>query len=418
MSLYDIFGEDPVQEGSKKGNDSRTTGKGLSSGLRLLQSQIQVKKFQLNQTQRNVVAPVVDLSARNKASPATITLRPHKAIPLGERPPLSFIPKALKEDKVFLFGEVLVEDEYNPTAPTDYAEHKQKLDERKAKEKIAKEIADRLHREHQEELAKRSAGAAIAPPQALMEADSRVEPDVSSSSSSTKEMPPPSFVPSFGIGKGLGVAANIMTKFGYKEGAGLGRAGQGMSTALKVERLGKNAGVIVNEHEQNARAAAAAAAAAAASESSTSSSVPAPVPQSVPPPAVNMTEALKTATRILMLQNMVSPEEIDDQLEPEVKDEMKKYGQVNKVLIYRLLHASDEEAVRIFVEFTNVAQAIRRTSLSLTENCKTLSSNISIYAVVAAFKPIINICRCAESRLNKKNFAFCAQNHDNFNGYV
>lgn len=28
MSLYDIFGEDPVQEGSKKGNDSRTTGKG------------------------------------------------------------------------------------------------------------------------------------------------------------------------------------------------------------------------------------------------------------------------------------------------------------------------------------------------------------------------------------------------------
>uniref|UniRef100_A0A915B5W0 Splicing factor 45 n=1 Tax=Parascaris univalens TaxID=6257 RepID=A0A915B5W0_PARUN len=355
MSLYDIFGEDPIQEGSKKGNDSRTTPKGLSSGLRLLQSQIQVKKFQLNQTQRNIVAPVVDLSARNKASPATITLRPHKAIPLGERPPLSFIPKALKEDKVFLFGEVLVEDEYNPTAPTDYAEHKQKLDERKAKEKIAKEIADRLHREHQEELAKRSVGAAIAPPQALMEEDSRVEPDISVSSPSTKDMPPPSFVPSFGIGKGLGVAANIMTKFGYKEGTGLGRAGQGMSTALKVERLGKNAGVIVNEHEQNARAAAA----AAVSESSTSTSVPSPVPQSVPPPAVNMTEALKRATRILMLQNMVGPEEIDDQLEPEVKDEMKKYGQVNKVLIYRLLHASDEEAVRIFVEFTNVAQAIK-----------------------------------------------------------
>ncbi|VDM44576.1 unnamed protein product [Toxocara canis] len=273
--------------------------------------------------------------ARNKASPATTTLRPHKAIPLGEGPPLSFIPKALKEDKVFLFGEVLVEDEYNPTAPTDYAEHKQKLDERKAKEKIAKEIADRLHREHQEELAKRSAGAAIAPPQALMEADSKVEPDVPTSSENN-EMPPPSFVPSFGIGKGLGVAANIMTKFGYKEGAGLGRAGQGMSTALKVERLGKNAGVIVNEHEQNIRAAAAAAA-AAGSEPSPPSSVPAPAPPSSGhPPAINMTEALKKATRILMLQNMVGAEEIDDQLEPEVKDEMKKYGQVNKVLVYRV----------------------------------------------------------------------------------
>lgn len=38
-----------------------------------------------------------------------------------------------------------------------------------------------------------------------------------------------------------------------QEGAGLGRSGQGMSTALKVERLGKNSGVIVNEHELNIR---------------------------------------------------------------------------------------------------------------------------------------------------------------------
>ncbi|VDO15464.1 unnamed protein product [Brugia timori] len=102
---------------------------------------------------------------------------------------------------------------------------------------------------------------------------------------------------------------------------------------------------------------------------------------------------------------MVSPDEIDDQLEPEVKDEMKKYGQVNKVVIFRvcfcskekgrppavfeaeqmvkcakffvelwqccnysrqfihtcfqLLQASDDEAVRIFIEFTNVGQAIK-----------------------------------------------------------
>lgn len=48
--------------------------------------------------------------------------------------------------QVYLFGEILVEDEYNPTAPTDYEEHKKKLDERRAKEKIAKEIAERLHK--------------------------------------------------------------------------------------------------------------------------------------------------------------------------------------------------------------------------------------------------------------------------------
>ncbi|EFO25312.1 G-patch domain-containing protein [Loa loa] len=341
MSLYDIFGEDPVHE---KTDDGRSSKKGLPSALRLLQSQIHIKKTQLAQ-QRSVVTPVVDLSAKSRPSKTTF-LRPHKAMPLGDGPPLSFIPKALKEDKVFLFGEILVEDEYNPTAPTDYAKHKQKMDERKAKEKIAKEIAERLNREHQEEIAKRTAGAAIAPPKILMEEDSRVEPPASPDAGTTaSEMPPPSFIPSFGAGKGLGVAANIMSKFGYKEGAGLGRSGQGMSTALKVERLGKNSGVIVNEHELNARA-----------EASVS---PPPLSTINATPAANMTEALKQSSRILLLRNMVSPAEIDDQLEPEVKDEMKKYGQVNKVVIFRLLQASDDEAVRIFVEFTNVGQAIK-----------------------------------------------------------
>lgn len=66
-----------------------------------------------------------------------------------------------------------------------------------------------------EEEAKRKAGAAIAPPQALVEADSFVEPLPVVSDNTG--MPPPSFTPSFGgAGKGLGVAANIMTKLGYK----------------------------------------------------------------------------------------------------------------------------------------------------------------------------------------------------------
>lgn len=39
----------------------------------------------------------------------------------------------------------------------------------KVKEKVAKEIAERLSKQHEEEQAKRRAGAAIAPPQALLE---------------------------------------------------------------------------------------------------------------------------------------------------------------------------------------------------------------------------------------------------------
>lgn len=41
-----------------------------------------------------------------------------------------------------------------------------------------------------------------------------------------------------------------MQKLGYKEGSGLGRMGQGISQALKVERTGKNQGLIVNNDER------------------------------------------------------------------------------------------------------------------------------------------------------------------------
>ncbi|VDN35602.1 unnamed protein product [Cylicostephanus goldi] len=164
-----------------------------------------------------------------------------------------------------------------------------------------------------------------------------------SSPPSSASMPPPAFLPSFGkaTSKGLGVAANIMSKFGYKQGAGLGRDEQGMSTALTVEKLGKNAGLIINESQSNP---------------SNPPHVTAP-PMGVGP--VNMAEAIKRSTKVLMLTNMVGPDEVDDELEPEIRDEMAKYGQVASVVIHKLNNVSDELAVRIFVEFTNVAQAIK-----------------------------------------------------------
>ena len=42
------------------------------------------------------------------------------------------------------------------------------------------------------------------------------------------------------------VAVNIMKKFGYKEGAGLGKSGQGIATALQVEKTSKRGGKIIN----------------------------------------------------------------------------------------------------------------------------------------------------------------------------
>ena len=57
---------------------------------------------------------------------------------------------------------------------------------------------------------------------------------------------------------------------------------------------------------------------------------------------------------------MVGPGEVDDDLEPEVKEECNgKYGDVNKVVIFEMPNVSPEEAVRIFIEFKRVESAIK-----------------------------------------------------------
>ena len=57
---------------------------------------------------------------------------------------------------------------------------------------------------------------------------------------------------------------------------------------------------------------------------------------------------------------MVGPGEVDDELEPEIKEECNtKYGDVSKVMIYEIPKTTPEEAVRIFVEFKRVESAIK-----------------------------------------------------------
>ncbi|KAI6227524.1 Splicing factor 45 [Aphelenchoides fujianensis] len=146
----------------------------------------------------------------------------------------SIIPKAVTENSVFLFNEIEVVDEYNPTAPTDYSVYKPKREAQLAKELAAREVAERLEREHAEEAAKRKAGAAIAPPTDLLEQDSVVlEP-------STSQPPPPSAP----LPRGQ-VAANIMSRMGFKVGGGLGKNQQGIASALEVKKIGKTSGMIL-----------------------------------------------------------------------------------------------------------------------------------------------------------------------------
>lgn len=132
------------------------------------------------------------------------------------------------------------------------------------------------------------------------------------------------------------IAAKIMSKMGYKQGQGLGKDEQGISQPLEVEKSGPNLGKI---------------------------SLPPVMQPATPADKTDSDQETKpsTATRVLLLQNMVGPGEVDEELESETKEECTKYGQVEKCLIYEIPNkrVPDEEAVRIFVEFRHVESTIK-----------------------------------------------------------
>lgn len=268
-------------------------------------------------------APVIDLSTRNRSTVAgsitTIsspfpslpakTFQPIRANPVAEN--ISFLPKTATDESVLIFGEEYIKCEYYPMTPNNFEVLAKELNERKQKEKAAREIAKRLAREHEEEDKKRTKGAAIAPPTMLLDEPMPELKEKDESKPISSFMPPPSFLPAFGkaTSRGLGIAANIMKKHGYREGQGLGKSEQGMSTALTIEKTGIRGGNIVGEAPK------------------------------APTFATNSMEAVQNATKIIQLWNLtdvseVTTEEGKNDFIAEMKEEMEKCGQVVNVIVH------------------------------------------------------------------------------------
>ncbi|XP_037537883.1 poly(U)-binding-splicing factor PUF60a [Nematolebias whitei] len=70
----------------------------------------------------------------------------------------------------------------------------------------------------------------------------------------------------------------------------------------------------------------------------------------------------KQESTVMVLRNMVGPDDIDDDLEGEVTEECGKFGRVKRVIIYQERQGEEEDAdiiVKIFVEFSEVAEMDR-----------------------------------------------------------
>lgn len=388
MSLYDDLGV----------GASDTKTEGWSKNFKLLQSQLKVKKAALTQakTQRmkqtTVLAPVIDLKRGGSSEERQITdTPPHAAAGLKSQDP---VPSAFSSSDVL----IPLADEYDPMFPNDYEkvvkrhreerqrqreqERQKEIEEREKKRKDrheggapsgfsrfpAAEGESDEEEDYDKERRKRSmGGAAIAPPSSLVDRDGNAsfsyEEEGRPSRGSKAAIPPPMYedadrprsppapTSSFLANMGGTVAHKIMQKYGFKEGQGLGKHEQGLSTALSVEKTSKRGGkIIIGDAAEKAG-------------SSQSGAGDAPIAGFADPSKKSemnpLTEILKNPTKVVLLRNMVGPGEVDEDLEGETKEECEKYGKVVKCVIFEIADVIDEEAVRIFLEFERVESAIK-----------------------------------------------------------
>lgn len=69
-----------------------------------------------------------------------------------------------------------------------------------------------------------------------------------------------------------------------------------------------------------------------------------------------------TESKVLILRNMVGPEDVDEDLQEEIQEECSKFGVVEQVIIYKEKQSEAEDAeviVKIFVEFALPGDVIK-----------------------------------------------------------
>ena len=282
-----------------------------------------------------------------------------------------------------------VDDEYTPGQPNSYEDVVRTRTRRVATEAAARERErqrvelERQRHELEEERRAPAAAAGTAPDRSSLnvtgeEAFARratlrfgkVEPAASNEvePERAERTPEPQKPPAPVKDKGMTLAQKMMEKMGWKEGSGLGKDGQGMTTPLMAQKDGIRSGIIVNAPEMFPnRSTIIGEVSAEGDGAHTLLGAPAFVSSgssragAAVVPAVDEGDKPATPTRVLLLRNLTGPGEVDGDLEDEVAEECERFGAVVRVVIFEVTDAGfpAREAVRIFTEFVEDASAER-----------------------------------------------------------
>ncbi|VVA29325.1 PREDICTED: splicing factor [Prunus dulcis] len=287
--------------------------------------------------------PQTILKSQNKPKPSNLAQPKITASPV-------IATSAIQNDMVqpALVGVTsTVLEEYDPARPNDYEEYKRERKKKAMEAEMRRELdrrrqeeeeKERREREERERERERDFGDSrlnISGEEAWRRRAAMSGGAVPAMPAIPRSPSPPNNGDGFTIGKsesgGLGLGAGgqmtaaqrMMAKMGWKQGQGLGKQEQGITTPLMAKKTDRRAGVIVNASETKPEKKAKS------------------VSLNGPP------------TRVLLLRNMVGPGEVDDELEDEVASECAKYGTVTRVLIFEITEPNFpvDEAVRIFVQF-------------------------------------------------------------------